>query len=369
MSATISTHLAGPQSVTVIGAGNIGSALLPLVGRMAAVGSVTIVDHDSYEEKNLVSQSITPADVGRPKAVVQAERLREIKPRLRVTPLVERVENVPPGALRADVIAGCLDSRRARRFVNQIAWRLGIPFVDSGVQGDGMLARVHVYRPGPDNVCLECLWDEQVYQAERETFACDGTLIAPAPTHSTGSLGALAAAVQAIEVEKILANDWERVAVGHEVLIDAKFHRHFVTRLPRNAGCRFDHRTLAVREFCGTPSALTLADLFGQDQGDLRVEGQVFATQWACGACQTAREMFGLRDRIAGSVACPHCGKGMRAIGFHTLDRLAVADVPNGAMSAPLSVLGFQAGDIFTTAAAGDGEVHFEITTPAGGAS
>lgn len=365
MSPTNSDLPAGLQSVTVIGAGNIGSALLPLVGRMPVVGSVTIVDHDSYEEKNLVSQSITPSDVGKPKAVVQAMHLREINPRLRVTPIVERVENVPLGALRADVLVGCLDSRRARRIVSRIAWRLGKPVVDAGVQADGMLARVHVYRPSPEGACLECLWDEQDYQAERESFACDGTLTESAPTNAPGSLGALAAAMQAIEVEKILADDWERVAVGHEVLIDAKFHRHFLTRLPRNADCRFDHRTLAVREYCGKPSALTLADLFGKDRDDLRVEGHTFATQWACGACQTAREMFGLRERIAGSVACPKCGKGMRAVGFYTLDRLSPADVPKSAMSAPLSTLGFLSGDIFS-AAAGDEEIHFEITTPTG---
>ena len=354
-----------PRSVTVIGAGNIGSQLLPLVARMPTVGSVTIVDHDFYEEKNLVSQSITPADVGKPKADVQAARLREINPRLRVTPIVARVENVPMGALRADVFAGCLDSRRARRFLSRIAWRLGAPIVDAGVQADGMLARVHVYQPGPACACLECLWDEQDYHAEHESFACDGTLIESAPTNAPGSLGALAAAMQAIELEKILARDWERVAIGSEVLIDAKFHRHFLTRLPRNADCRFDHRTLAVRQFFGAPSRLTLAELFRPDAGILRVEGHSFASQWACGACQTAKELFGLRDRIAGSVACPKCGNGMRAIGFHTLDRLSVADVPARAMSAPLSTLGFQAGDIFSTANDRT-ETHFEITTPTG---
>lgn len=363
MKTPLSTSAAPPRSVTVIGAGNIGSQLLPLVARMPAVGRVTIVDHDAYEEKNLVSQAITPADVGRPKAVVQAERLREINPRLRVTALIERVENVPAGALRADVVAGCLDSRGSRRFVNRIAWRLGMPFVDAGVQPDGMLARVHVYRPEPAGVCLECLWDDADYAAERESFACDGSRVDAAPTNAPVSLGALAAALQAVELEKILAGDWARVAVGHEVLIDAKFHRHFLTQMRRNGDCRFDHRTIAVREFSGAPETLTLADLFGPDAGELRVEGQVFARQWACAACQTARELFGLRERVAGSVACPKCGGGMCAVGFQTLDRLTAADVPRGLMSAPLATLGFRTGDIFSTAGRG-GEQHYEITAP-----
>lgn len=355
-----------PRSVTVIGVGNIGSQMLPLIARMPTVECVTIVDPDFYEEKNLASQAITAADVGRPKASAQAARLREIHPCLRVTALIERVENVPLGALRADVIAGCLDSRRARRIVNRIAWTLGVPFVDAGVQADGMLARVHVYRPCADGACYECAWDDRDYATEENAFACDGTRIAAAPTNAPGTLGALAAAMQAIEIEKILAGDWERVAVGQEVLLDAKFHRHFVTRLPRNAGCRCDHRSLTVREFRGAPSVLTLADVFEHNAEIVRVEGQVFAGRWACAACQTSSDAFGLRDRIAGSVACPLCGKGMRAIGFQTHDRLSAADVPNGQWSVPLSTLGFQRGDIFTTANAG-GEIHFEITAPNGG--
>ncbi len=365
MSATNFHLQSQPRSVTVIGAGNIGSQLLPLVGRMPAVGSVTIVDYDSYEEKNLVSRSITRAAIGKPKAVVQAARLREINPRLRVTPIVERFENVPMGVLRADVFAGCLDSRRARRLVSRGAWRLGAPMVDAGVQADGMLARVHVYQPGPGCPCIECLWDKHDYEAEQEAFACDGMLQEAPPTNAPGSLGALAAAMQAIELEKILARDWERVAVGNEVLIDAKFHRHFLTRLPRNADCRFDHRTLAVRQFFGAPARLTLAELFGPDASVLRVEGHTFASKWACGTCQTAMDRFGLRDRIAGSVACPKCGKGLAPIGFHQPAPLSAADVANGAMSAPLSTLGFKAGDIFSTANAGR-EIHFEITTPTG---
>ena len=366
MSDTNSNRETGTKSVTVIGAGNIGSHLLPLIARMPAVRCVTVVDFDFYEEKNLVSQSIAPSDVGQPKAIRQAARLREINPRLSVTPIVARIENVPRGALRADVIAGCLDSRLSRRIASRIAWWLGVPYVDAGVQPDGKLARIHVYRPEADSACLECLWDEQDYQAEREAYSCDGTRIEAASTNAPASLGALASAMQAIEIEKILAGDWLRVAVGHEVMLDANSHRHFVSRLPRNAACRFDHRTITAREFPGVTDKLTLADLFATGADDLRVEGHAFAKHWACGSCHAGKAVFGLRDRITGSVVCEKCGHPMRAIGFHTHDRLTAALVPEGAISSPLSALGFGAGDIFSATVGGE-EIHFEITTPAGG--
>ncbi len=363
MSTAASSQPRGMKSVAVIGAGNIGSHLLPLIARMPAVGRVTIVDFDSYEEGNLASQDITRADIGLPKAIRQMVRLRAIHPRLAVVPVVARVEAVPLGALRADVIAACLDSRAARRTVNRIACRLGVPFVDSGVHADGMLARVNVYRPGGENVCLECLWEESDYQAERESYACDGSRIAAAPSHSPSSLGALAAALQAIEVEKILAGDWERAACGSEVLIDANSHRHFVTKLPRNRACRFDHRTFSARALAGPPSALTLADVFGRGAASIHFEGQPFARQWACGSCRTSAEFFGLRDRIAGGAVCPQCGGAMRAIGFHSLERLSPQDVPAAAITAPLSNLGFRTGDVFGAVVDGT-EAHFEITEP-----
>jgi len=363
MKTTDANPLAGLGSVTVFGAGNIGSQLLPLTGRIPAIGHVIIVDHDTYEEKNLISQSITPADVGQPKAIVQARRLREINPRLRVTPIVERLENAPLGALRADVLLGCLDSRFSRRIASSMAWRLGVPYIDAGVQADGMLARIHVYRPDPANACLECAWDHQDYLAEQDVIACDGSKIASAPTNAPASLGALAAAMQALELEKIFADAWEHVPVGREILIDAKSHRHFVTRLPRNPACRFDHRTFEVREFHGAPGALTLADLFALGTGALRVEGQRFVRQWACMACQTMREVFGLRDRIAAAVQCPGCGNRMRAIGFHTFDSLSAADVPNGLLRAPISSHGIHGGDIFSVTS-GTEEAHYEIIDP-----
>ncbi|MDX6614340.1 MAG: molybdopterin-synthase adenylyltransferase, partial [Blastocatellia bacterium] len=103
------------KSVVVIGAGgNIGSHLVPHLGRMPNVARVTLIDRDVYEPPNLLTQDITPRDVGRRKALVQARRLARINPDLRVRAIAEAVERVPLGLLRADVILACLDSRRAR---------------------------------------------------------------------------------------------------------------------------------------------------------------------------------------------------------------------------------------------------------------
>ena len=114
------------------------------------------------------------------------------------------VEAVPLGRLRADAILACVDSRAARQYLNQAARRLGVPLIDAGVQSDGWLARVSVFRSAPDCACLECGWDQTDYDAIEQTYPCHPGGEEPAPTNAPAHLGALAAALQVIELQRLL---------------------------------------------------------------------------------------------------------------------------------------------------------------------
>jgi len=127
--------MTGRHIATIGAGGNIGSHLVPHLGRLPGIERVTLVDPDNYERRNLWSQDITPGAIGRSKARVQARRLQRINPQLRVEAIASAVEDVPLGRLRCDLILACLDSRRARQTVNEVAWRLGIPWIDAGVLG------------------------------------------------------------------------------------------------------------------------------------------------------------------------------------------------------------------------------------------
>ena len=125
------------KTVIVAGSGgNIGSHIVPHLGRMDGVERVMLIDRDRYERKNLNSQDITRADLDRPKAVVQAERLGAIHPAIKTEAVVDDVMNVPLGKLRGLVILGCLDNNAARQYVSEVAWHLGVPFIDAGVIPD-----------------------------------------------------------------------------------------------------------------------------------------------------------------------------------------------------------------------------------------
>lgn len=348
------------SSIVVVGAGNVGSQLVHHLGRMAGVGSVTIVDRDVYEASNLSSQDITRRDVGQPKAIVQAGRLCRIAPGLRIVAVHEAVEHVPIGLLRADVLLACLDSRAARRTVNDRAWRLGVPWIDAGVRRDDLLARVNVWLPGDDRPCYECGLDGDDEPAPAHPCAADET---PASTAAPSALGALAASLQALECGKLLAGDVDHVAVSRQVTISARAHRHQVTRFVRDPDCRFDHAIWAITSSEHAPGSLTLRDASALAAGErFRVAGQTFVTGLVCVACGTRRDL-GLRllGRLAAAVrACPDCGATMRPDGGDVLEWLPVGALPPAFAGASLASLGVRAGDVLRFTAGADA-THVEL--------
>lgn len=355
--------------VALIGLGNIGSPLVEMLTRLEAVKRLTLVDRDVYEEQNLRGQAILPGDVGRPKAFVQAERARQISPALHVEPIRASVEDVPLGLLRADVMLACLDSKYARQQVNQIAWRLGIPWVDAGVAADGLLARVNVYSPGEDQPCLECAWGDGDYRTLEVKRPCQAEGV-ETPTRAPAFLGSLAAALQAVECDKILAGDLKSAAVGRQVTFVAPSHQVLTMTFRRNPKCKFDHRTFHIQPFRCEPKNLSLRrfikalgkEIGGKDRVQLHVDGKPFERRWRC-ACGHVKAVLGLAGRASASDrACPCCGASMASVGFAMLPSLCEAMLTTRELAKPLSVLGVLSGDI-VVARTENRQYAFELVT------
>ena len=348
-------------SITVVGAGgNIGSHLAPHLARMPGVARLTLVDRDQYEARNLASQNITPADVGKPKAMVQAARARRIMPGLRVDAMVGSVEHLPLGRLRADVILACLDSRRARQHVNQIAWRLGVAWIDAGVRAEEMLARVKVYLPGEETPCLECAWSDEDYETLDQTYPCLGARAAePAATNAPSALGALAASLQALECQKLLAGKVDLAAAGTQVTVDTMWHKHLVTAYRRNPHCRFDHRTWGIEKLDCRIGRLKVAEAI-ELMGELGLEGKPFVTKLRCTRCGRVKRLLRLACCLRPAERqCAGCGSDMAAAGFDLVDRF-VAPLPARVGSRTLASIGLRPGDVLNA-----GDTGYELTDQA----
>jgi molybdopterin/thiamine biosynthesis adenylyltransferase len=248
------------RSVLIAGAGNIGSPLASFVAR-CGVGRLTLVDRDRVETKNLRSQDFVAADVGRFKAEVLAERLRQRAPVLEVEAVCADLEDAPLGRFAVDLILGALDSRRARQvLVSEIAWPLGVPVIDGGV-GEGWRGRVQTFTPGADAACLECTWGEADYRGLTAEYPCvPGAAAAAAPTAAPAFVGAATAAMMTAEAVRLLA--CAAASMSQEIAFDLFHRRQLTSRLRRAPRCRFDHQTVGETWPLGrTFASATVGDL------------------------------------------------------------------------------------------------------------
>jgi molybdopterin/thiamine biosynthesis adenylyltransferase len=357
------------QTLVVVGAGgNIGSHFTPLAARLPDVGHLVVVDPDTYEARNLISQNIQREDVGRPKVDVVAERVRSIDPNLNVVAIVDIVQNVPLGRLRGDVIVACLDSRRARQSVNEVAWRLGIPWVDAAVRPEDLLARANVYLPKPDLPCIECSWDDRHYQGLEILHPCEGDGKNVPATNGPADLGALAAALACLECRKILAGDIDPEAAGREILIEARSYHHAVSRSRRNPRCRFDHKTLAVEPLNVSPEEMTVEEALalpggeGDGANSLRVPGKSWVTTLVCRSCGRPEPLMFLLERLTdGMRTCGECGHVTEPVGFSIRDSIGSEEISPADAGKSLAELGMLPREVFSVETEGGEEFHFEL--------
>jgi adenylyltransferase/sulfurtransferase len=117
--------------VLVIGAGGLGSAILPILAA-AGVGILTVVDDDMVAESNLHRQTLhTDGDVGQQKAESAAERLRALAPDADIRVSTARfVEGSTFDLLLdVDVVIDASDNPATRYLANDAATIRAIPLV------------------------------------------------------------------------------------------------------------------------------------------------------------------------------------------------------------------------------------------------
>jgi len=251
-------------AVLVVGAGGLG---VPVLQYLAAsgVGKMTILDGDHVEPSNLHRQPIyEPEDVGRPKAVVAAERLRRMNRDLDCTAITEHASAANVSGLVAshDVVVECTDNLRAKFLVNDAAVGAGKPAVFASVhQYEGQL---QVYRPRPDWPCLRCLWPE----APRDGLVgncAEAGVLGPVP----GTLGTM----QAMQVLQLILGLEGGVRPGLLIVDLLDFSTRGIGAR-RRAGCEHGPSVRAAPEDAESPevdfSSLNEAREAGFELVDIR---------------------------------------------------------------------------------------------------
>ncbi|HEX6955475.1 MAG TPA: ThiF family adenylyltransferase [Agromyces sp.] len=117
--------------VVVLGAGGLGSAVVPILVA-AGVGRLTIVDDDRVDETNLHRQVLhAPADVGRLKVESATDAAAALSPETLVVPVPHRFDEANADVLLADadLVVDGTDDILTRYVADDAAARAGIPLV------------------------------------------------------------------------------------------------------------------------------------------------------------------------------------------------------------------------------------------------
>ncbi len=183
------------SKAVIVGCGALGTAQANALVR-AGVGKVRIVDRDYVEESNLQRQLLfdeSDAAQNLPKAVAAERRLKSINSGVEVEGVVSDIDsnNVQELVAGFQVILDGSDNFETRYLLNDVAIKLGIPWVYGGVVSSYATAMTILPERTP---CLAC-----VFPAPPEGLhdTCDVVgVIAPAV--------AWTAAIQVTETLKIL---------------------------------------------------------------------------------------------------------------------------------------------------------------------
>jgi molybdopterin/thiamine biosynthesis adenylyltransferase/rhodanese-related sulfurtransferase len=196
--------------VLVVGCGGLGCPVLQYLAA-AGVGTLGLLDFDTVDESNLQRQVLYgTADVGRPKAVVAAEKLRAQNPFIELYP--HQVLLSAANALELfggyDIVLDCSDNFATRYLVNDACVLLGKPLVFGAIFKFEGQVTVFNYQNGPTYRCLH-----PVPPAPGEVPNC-------AQIGVLGVLPGLLGTLQATEALKIMLEIGE-VLSGRLLLVDA----------------------------------------------------------------------------------------------------------------------------------------------------
>lgn len=204
----------------VVGVGGLGCASASYLA-LAGVGRLRIVDGDAVAPSNLGRQILyREADIGRPKAEMAAERLREMNPSVAieaVTAFCDR-SNLASLLEGVDLVIDGTDSIGARELLNRAFVTMGVPVVFGAATGwNGS-----VFSASAGGPCYDCVWNEAP-DASCETAGVLGPLVG------------LVGAAQGAEAVRVLLGLGEP---GRLLLVDALRPEWRTVRVRRREGCR-----------------------------------------------------------------------------------------------------------------------------------
>ncbi|WP_165252871.1 HesA/MoeB/ThiF family protein [Paludisphaera soli] len=306
--------------ILVVGAGALGNEVLKNLA-LVGLGTTYVVDLDEVEPSNLSRSVLFRAeDGGRPKAEVAARRAAELNPEVAFIPIHgDVITDVGLGLFaHVDLVIGCLDNREARLWVNRQCWKVGVPWIDAGIQE--IQGVVKVFTP-PASACYECTMTERDYQLLNLRYSCpllkrDEILAGKVPTAPT--IASMMAALQVQEALKLLHG--MAVSAGTALVFNGVGNQFYTTKLPYREDC-LSHETYPKPTGIDLGRSATVRALFDAAAHE-GLEGPMslgldreLVEAVECPRCDGRREVMRPRTRVRQAEAlCPDCREEGRPV-------------------------------------------------------
>lgn len=215
--------------VLVVGSGGLGSPVDYYLAA-AGVGTIGIVDADCVDQSNLQRQILhSTDDLGRPKVLSAAEKLRRLNPHINVIPhqVLVTTDNVMEIIKAYDLVVDATDNFPVRFALNDACVAAQKPFFHGGVLAFYGQALTYIPGRGP---CYRCIFRQP-------------PPVGVAPTSAEiGILGAVAGTIGVIEATEVIKYilGIGQLLVGRMLTYDAlemKFSEVSVSPDPHCAAC------------------------------------------------------------------------------------------------------------------------------------
>ncbi len=179
------------KTVVVVGCGGSGSYVENLA--RSGVSRFVLIDGDVYSKTNIQTQMAYLTDVGKNKALVLAQRLKQINPSCETIVKQKMLdENVSDEEFARWVgqviyehpedvlIAGCTDNFKAQARCSRLGLKYGSPYLQAGIVPGGRVLEIVFYHPEVSKACPRCFLKRR-YDAHLQSEQV------PSPASSAGT--------------------------------------------------------------------------------------------------------------------------------------------------------------------------------------
>ncbi|HAY47211.1 MAG TPA: hypothetical protein DCY55_13155 [Gammaproteobacteria bacterium] len=212
--------------ILVLGLGGLGSPVAMYLAS-SGVGTITLADFDDVDLSNLQRQIMHgTSDVGSPKTVSAAKRLREMNPEIELIELSEKLneQSLRAQVKLANVVLDCTDNFTSRFLINSVCLEQKTPLVSGAAVGfSGQLAVFDFFKFSAP--CYQCLYPAEGPDADH----CSDTGV-------VGPLVGVIGSLQALEALKIILDIGQSFA-AKLLLFDALDGRWHNVSIPADPDC------------------------------------------------------------------------------------------------------------------------------------